>query len=181
MIEKTRKQTICTAATEAEKASFQNFCDANGMKPSELLRLLISKVCPQIEAGDQALKKSARKNEQMIIRWHDRDWQALSDKAQSEGISRQEWVRKKVRAVIHKTLPISQVEIRALAESSRELNAIGRNLNQLTRRLNESGGADNQITLAYMQNFAELVEAHTDKVGDVMRAANGRFGEILSD
>lgn len=146
-----------------------------------MIRLLISKVCPSIPAGETKEKVEERKNEQMIIRWHKRDWDALDELAKREAITRQGWVRKKIRASIHNTIPASDEELRALAGSNRELNAIGRNLNQIARHLNESNGEDNQMTLAYIQNFAKLVEDHTDKVGNAMRAAYGRYGEILGD
>lgn len=181
MLNNTRRQTICTAVTSLEKSSFELFCQTHGMKPSEMLRLLISKVCSNIQAGEAEEKVDMRKNEQMIIRWHTRDWDALGVIAQKEAITRQGWIRKKVRASLHKTVPVSREEMMALSESNRWLNAAGRNLNQIARRLNESNGEDNQITLEYLQSFAKLVEAHTDKVGYVMRAANGRYGEILKD
>lgn len=181
MLKNARRQTICTAATLEEKNAFETFCQTHGIKPSEMIRLLISKVCPKTQGVDAEEKIDERKNEQMIIRWHQRDWDALGVIAKEQAITRQEWVRKKVRAALHKTIPLSSREIRSLDDSCRELSAIGRNLNQIARRLNESNGTDNQMTLAYIQNFAKLIEVHTDKVGDAMRAANGRYGEISKD
>lgn len=181
MIEEIRKQTICTAATKAEKETFRAFCRGHGISPSAMVRLLISKVCPDISAGELSEKIATRQNNQMLLTWHDRDWSALDKVAKENGISRQQWIRRKVRATIHNTTPATDEELRALAQSNRELNAIGRNLNQIARRLNESNGEDNQMTLDYITNFAKLVEAHTDKVGYAMRAAYGRYGEILSD
>lgn len=177
MIEEIRKQTICTAATKAEKETFRAFCRGHGISPSAMVRLLISKVCPDISAGELSEKIATRQNNQMLLTWHDRDWLALDKVAKENGISRQQWIRRKIRATIHKTIPLSPSEIRTLDDSCKELSAIGRNLNQIAKRLNESGGADNQMTLAYIQNFAKLVEQHTDKVGAAMRAANGRYGE----
>lgn len=177
MLKQKRDKSISTKATEQEKDIFQGFCRQHGMSPSEMIRLLISKVCTEIQPGELPEKEASRKNKQMIITWHVRDWGALGEKAKQEGITRQEWIRKKVRHSLHKTVPISEKELLTLAASNRELNAIGRNLNQIARRLNESGGADNPLTLDYLQNFSRMVDAHTDKVGAVIREAHGRFGD----
>ena len=117
----------------------------------------------------------------MIITWHKRDLVALSERAKAEGISRQQWVRKKVRMELHRLAPASKDELLALATSNRELNAIGRNLNQIARHLHETAGQENQMTLAYIQNFARYVKEHTTKVGQLVRESHGRYGGLLDD
>lgn len=175
------KMTLSTKVTDKEKMDFEDFCQKNGMKQSEMLRLLVSKVCPQIQAGERPEKNVKQLDKKMTLRWHTRDWDSLAVVAKKEGISKQQWIRKKIRASLHKAAPASEKELRELAASNREINAIGRNLNQIARRLNESEEADNQLTLDYIQNFTKYIEAHTDKVGRLVRVAYGRYGEVFDD
>lgn len=58
---------------------------------------------------------------------------------------------------------------KALWESSYQLRAIGRNLNQIAKRLNEGGHAG--LTTGQFEKLAEYIYRHTDKVAAVQEAS----------
>ncbi|MFX9934700.1 hypothetical protein ABTP56_18330, partial [Acinetobacter baumannii] len=80
-----RSVQIATAVTPTEKAAFQAFCRQHGMTPSEMVRLLISKVCPDIEPGEATSKVDDRKIGSVLVRWSDRDMPLLAQMAKQEG------------------------------------------------------------------------------------------------
>lgn len=64
-------------------------------------------------------------------------------------------------------------EIDALGDSNYQLLALGRNLNQIARRLNE--GHYEPITVNRIETLSRLIEKHTDVVSDAIRASLERW------
>jgi hypothetical protein len=64
-------------------------------------------------------------------------------------------------------------EIEALGESNYQLLAIGRNLNQVAKAMNE-GRRDSAI-LESIQSLRQLIDAHTEKVSNAIRASVERW------
>lgn len=63
---------------------------------------------------------------------------------------------------------------KALWESSYQLRAIGRNLNQIAKRLNEGKPAN--IKTEQIEKLATYIYRHTDKVAAVQDASLSRWG-----
>ena len=63
---------------------------------------------------------------------------------------------------------------KALWESSYQLRAIGRNLNQIAKRLNEGKPAN--IKTEQIEKLATYIYRHTDKVAAVQDASISRWG-----
>ncbi|WP_041373121.1 plasmid mobilization relaxosome protein MobC [Xanthomonas citri] len=64
-------------------------------------------------------------------------------------------------------------EVDALGESNYQLLAIGRNLNQIARRLNEGKSA--RVTVEQIKMLADRIDQHTKKVADAIRASQERW------
>ncbi|MCK9714586.1 MULTISPECIES: hypothetical protein [Pseudomonas] len=64
-------------------------------------------------------------------------------------------------------------EIDALGESNYQLLALGRNLNQVARRLNE--GEYEPVTLERIEALSELIRKHTGVVSQAIRASLERW------
>lgn len=64
-------------------------------------------------------------------------------------------------------------EIDALGESNYQLLALGRNLNQIARRLNE--GRYEPITVERIVALRSLIEKHTELVSKAIRASLERW------
>lgn len=67
----------------------------------------------------------------------------------------------------------SMSEIETLGESNYQLLALGRNLNQVVRRLNE--GHYEPITVERIEALSRLIDKHTDAVSDAIRASLERW------
>lgn len=64
-------------------------------------------------------------------------------------------------------------EIDALGESNYQLLAIGRNLNQISRKMNE--GHYKPITVERIEALRQLIDKHTDTVSKAIRASLKRW------
>ncbi|MEE4618478.1 plasmid mobilization relaxosome protein MobC [Pseudomonas alliivorans] len=67
-------------------------------------------------------------------------------------------------------------EIDTLGESNYQLLTLGRNLNQIARRLNE--GHYEPITVERIERLSLLIERHTDVVSDAIRASLERWSIV---
>lgn len=64
-------------------------------------------------------------------------------------------------------------EIDALGESNYQLLAIGRNLNQVAKAMNE--GKRDSVTIKSIERLRQIIDTHTDKVSGAIRASIERW------
>lgn len=77
------------------------------------------------------------------------DWRA---EAESVGVSLGEWIRARVECGTIKN-PVARIEVKADPEARRQLAAIGNNINQLARAVNQCGFDPNDAArlLSYLE------------------------------
>ena len=89
------------------------------------------------------------------------------------------WVVDAIRTGLTHEPQFSMSEIETLGESNYQLFAIGRNLNQIVRRLNE--GQYEPITVERIKTLNRLIDKHTNAVSDVIRASLERWSAGASN
>ncbi|MFP6557100.1 plasmid mobilization relaxosome protein MobC [Paraburkholderia sp. B3] len=94
--------------------------------------------------------------------------------ASTEGLRRTEWIVKLIRATLLRQPQFNRAEIDALAESSRQLAAIGRNLNQIARTLNLDPNASYQVTVDLIAELSADIKQHCMEVGAMTDASVNR-------
>jgi hypothetical protein len=103
----------------------------------------------------------------MEIRLTASERQALTRRAEEEGMTAQQWLIGLVRSNLARRPQFGMHELNALGESNYQLLAIGRNLNQIAKHLNE--GLPEQVTPAILEKLRAKIRAHVDIVSKVMR------------
>ena len=78
-----------------------------------------------------------------------------------------------VRAALTQEPQFGMAEVEALGQSNYQLQAIGRNLNQMARRLNADQPGSPSI--AALERLAAKIDAHTEIVQAAMRASLERW------
>lgn len=169
-----RNMTICTAVTPEEKAAFEKFCSDHHMRTAQMLRLMISKVCPQMEPGE--LPEKHRMDSGFFMSLTKRDAEALENMAKRESITRQDWVRNLIRKALLKVHPFHVNEIAVLLESNRQLHYLGHNINQIARNLNDSLNAADQVNAKSLVELRATLYLHMDKVSELINRNWGRWG-----
>lgn len=164
---------------EPLKAAWELHCQAKGLKPGAALRALIQMdvarsgeeatppAAQQVEHPDRGRKRRAE------IRFTPSELEAVDVRAEAEGCSRQVWLVNVVRGMLTKQPQAGMREIEALGESNYQLLAIGRNLNQIAKRLND--GHPDRITASSLGHLRNEIRAHTVKVSRVMGASIERW------
>src|SRR5690606_36871205 len=107
------------------------------------------------------------------------EYQAVTVRAAAEGCSRQRWIINCVRASLTHEPQFTMETTKALWESSYQLRAIGRNLNQIAKRLNE--GKPGTVKTEQLEKLAAFIYSHTDRVAATLDASLGRWGIELKE
>lgn len=99
----------------------------------------------------------------------------ISKLADAQGLSPNRWVAGLVRAHLTKQPQFGMVELTALTESNKALLSIGRNLNQIARRLNAGEGAAVPPSVEEIRHLSAYLKEHAVQVASVMRANIDRW------
>ena len=172
-VREVRNLNLCAAVTRSEKQAFHAFCEAHEMSPSAMLRLMLSKVCPDISPGEAPDR--AAKTAPLFLRLRAEEVKDVRARAKSEGISAPGWVRRVVLAVLRKAPAYTKQEEIALLSSNAELLALGRNINQIAHHLNIHPEATDRITIAAINDLSALIRRHWDTVSVLLNASWGRY------
>ncbi|WP_281661192.1 hypothetical protein [Microvirgula aerodenitrificans] len=98
---------------------------------------------------------------------------AVLERANLERCSQRRLMIDMIRAGLTQEPQFGMKEIDALGESNYQLLAIGRNLNQVAKSMNE--GRRDSVTIESIRRLTAIIDAHTDKVSDAMRASLERW------
>ena len=95
--------------------------------------------------------------------------------AEAQGLSANRWVAGLVRAHLTKQPQFGMVELTALTASNKALLSIGRNLNQIARRLNAGEGEAVSLSVEEIRRLSAYLKEHAVQVDAVMRANIDRW------
>lgn len=165
---------------------WQSYCQRNDKKAAASLRALMRYliqddmphevqqwVAEQIEG-----KPDDGPKRRMEIRFTPTEYQSITTRAEAEGCSPQSWVINCVRASLTHEPQFTMETTKALWQSSHQLRAIGRNLNQIAKQLNE--GKSGTIKPEQLERLASFICKHTDKVAAVQDASLSRWKIVTS-
>jgi hypothetical protein len=166
-------------------------CAAAGISPSEGLRRLIatSLEAPVVASppSDKPRRRGGAKRgessgaaacapcrevrgqadvrrRRVVVRLSESEWSAASDVASAEGFTLARWIGAGVRARLVGGAQLGEVELQRVADSSYQLRAIGRNLNQFVRAVNADQSEAARMRGQLVADLTEQIEAHLDQV-----------------
>jgi hypothetical protein len=98
---------------------------------------------------------------------------AVLERSNLERCSQRRWIIDAIRAGLTREPQFGMNEIDALGESNYQLLAIGRNLNQIAKAIND--GRRDSIAIESIEQLRQVINAHTDKVSAAIRASLERW------
>lgn len=160
---------------------WEAWCAKTDTKPSDAMRAAMRRIIqgdmPEVrqEVANQADgQPDDGPKERVEVRFTPSEYQGITTRAEVEGCSPQRWIVNCVRASLTHEPQFTMETTKALWESSYQLRAVGRNLNQIAKRLNEGGHAS--IKTGQMEKLAAYIYRHTDKVAALQDASLSRWG-----
>ena len=163
------------------KQPWQEYCCKMGKKPgaalNEAIETKLIKLTeketehPVFSQQDETPDRDAKVR--LELRLTSSEKEKLDILAQRENCSIQIWIINVIRTMLTKQPQCGMREIEILGESNYQLLSIGRNLNQIAKRLNQ--GYVQPITLERIEQLQQQINQHTELVSKVLRASIERW------
>ena len=163
----------------ALKKPWSDYCEALGKKPGAALKEAIEQQLERVaknpppplrQTGAVPDGESKVRFEVLLTQ---SEKAAIQERANLERCSQRRWVIDAIRAGLTHEPQFGMKEIEALGESNYQLLAIGRNLNQVARAMNE--GRRDSVTIESIERLRAVIDAHTEQVSNAIRASLERW------
>jgi hypothetical protein len=156
---------IACRVTSEMKARVRSLAERDGITESALLRQLLDVVLrtanvdepPALVATDR-VNRDARLN----VRLEPEDWHLLRERARARGMASATYLSYLARSHLRQAAPLPKAEYTLLKQSVEQLAAVGRNLNQIARAMNqgERTAMVGRSELAAMLKVTESLRDH---------------------
>ena len=172
---KARRPLIQARVDPATEAGFVALAAKRGQSPSELLRAIVAR---ELAGGDGQVDDIEADPEnaelrRMTIRVPSFVYQAVSARSVMYGMKPSKWVAALVQSNVSRMPVFSEKELGVLEASNRELFAIGRNINQMARVLNEAHFKTEQVRIEKLAELAAYIRKTRDSIRGLIRASRG--------
>ena len=134
--------------------------------PTALARHLIKSAIPRTHVKSSL----PRKNNRIEVRLSDMKMAKLTEQAQANEMTLNQYIRLILNTHINKAVPLTTAEISALRESNFQLYKIGQNLNQIAKALNSQLPVN--LTSQFLEELQRLIDSHFEKVGDLIQKSS---------
>lgn len=181
--DKGTRRNLVTVDLQGFKEPWLAWCQSQGLSPSEALRRLVAResgVSSPVTVRGRPERPALRPKVALTIA----EWTQLQPLAEKDGVSIPRWIVNLVRVHLLSEPQLGRPELLELERSTEQLQAIGRNLNQVARALNsineqlqhgrkvsDPAGALGPERLAVLQAIERLqghIQAHIPIVSDVL-------------
>jgi hypothetical protein len=150
--------------TSETKSLVRALAKREGITESSLVKQLLegvlrtAAVAEPAPAGPEKLNRDSR----LYVRLAAEDRRLLKERSSARGLPSATYVSLLVRSQLLAAVPLPKAEYLALKQSVLELTAMGRNLNQIARAMNQGGrpGAPGRAEVATMLKLAEALRDH---------------------
>lgn len=160
------------------KPLWEAYCAQRNLKPGAAIRTAIehqlkaaSEPRPgQVVSSMEPAKPEKRERYEITLTGSEKE--AIRRRLDGKRTMR-DWIASAIRGALTKEPQFGAAEYAALAESTYQLLAIGRNLNQIARKLNEGRSAE--FPAKRVADIEAAIKAHTALVAQAMKASEERW------
>lgn len=162
------------------KARWADYCLALGKSPGAAIKAAIEHQLAQAAANPEpktyqqvtgAPTREPKQRFEILLTASEKA--AIKERARIERCSTRRWIVDAIRIGLTHEPQFRMSEIDALGDSNYQLLALGRNLNQIARRLNE--GEYEPITVERIEALSRIIDKHTNLVSHAIRASIERW------
>lgn len=162
------------------KAKWEAHCRTRNIKAGAVLKEVIIKQmkthAPENEANYQSVVDKPDEGQKIKkeVRLTPSEWASIEQRAAAEGSSVQHWMNCAIRASLIHEPQFTRNAVQALSDSSYQLLAIGRNLNQITKQMNQQleNASPSHKEIEILQ---QMIKEHMRQVSLVVSASASRW------
>ena len=156
---------IACRVTSETKARVRRLAEREGITESTLLRQLLDVVLRTAgleEAPTMAVPDKVNRDARLNVRLEPEDLRLLRERARARGMASATYLSYLARSHLRGAAPLPKTEYTLLKQSVEQLAAVGRNLNQLTRALNQGDrpASPARAEVAAMLKVSESLRDH---------------------
>jgi len=146
---------------------------ARGLSESELLRAVILAVTGEDADADQPIETDAGRadTERVRLRLPRFLMDGVRAKAKAKGMAPNRWVGALVQSNLLRQPVMTDTELAGLLASNRELAAVGRNINQIARALNEAFHETERVKIERLAQLRDAIVKQRAAVRALVRAS----------
>jgi hypothetical protein len=162
---------IGARVSEETKAAFRSVAEQQGLSESALLKQLLAVMVGQAggRVRTEARPRQPCRDTRLTVRLRPDDQRHLCDRAAARSMKSATYVSALVRSHLSALAPIPKAELQALSRTISELGAVGRNLNQIARAMNQ-GARVNGPSREELRAILKACTALRDHVRDLVTA-----------
>lgn len=166
-----------TLVEPGTKTRFRNMARERGLSESELLRAVILAVTGEDEGDGQPIEPDAERAEldRMTVRMPRFLMEATKERAKTKGMAPSRWVTALVQSHLTRKPVMTADELAALQASSRELAAIGRNINQIAHALNSAFHETERVKLEKLAELRQVITGNRAAIRALVRASQNAW------
>lgn len=178
----TRDSAVYRVRIPAElKSEWEAHCEKKGSSQHGMIRALMRYIIQDDMpadvkdwiSGQIAGEPDEGTKQRLEVRFTPSEHHEIVARSEAEGCSPQRWVINCVRASLTNEPQFTMDTTKALWDSSGQLRAIGRNLNQLVKKLNEGGAKG--IPQNDLKKLSAFIYSHTEIVATLQDASLSRW------
>lgn len=168
-----QKSELKARVEETVKAGFGRRAKHRGLSESELLRALVMAELGQGVTDPAPVEPEPERldTERITVRLAGFLFDAVKDRAKAKGMAPSRWIAALVQSNVSGLPVLTDGELSALQGANRELAAIGRNINQIARNLNEAFHETERVRLDKLAELAASIAAQRQAVRKMIRAS----------
>lgn len=165
---------------------FQALRLAEGLTESELLQRAVenellgvgrpAKPAPVQPAKAPAASGEGSETTRLTVRLPAFVRAAAAARASARGQRVTPWVAALVQSHVAATPVLTEAELQAVEASNRELAAVGRNINQIARALNEAHFQTERVRLDRLADLSEKIDSLREAIRGLVRASRNAWG-----
>lgn len=155
---------IACRVTSETKARVRRLAERDGITESALLRQLLDVVIRTAGLDDPtiAVPDEVNRDARVNVRLEPEDWRLLRERARARGMASATYLSYVARRHLRGAAPLPKAEYTLLKQSVEQLAALGRNLNQIARAMNQGGrpACPGRAEVAAMLKLSESLRDH---------------------
>lgn len=152
------------------KAAFRAAAVRQGTSESRLLLLIINTFLNNNPTANNTTSATETKNDRFSFRVSAKLKKDLSHRAKQQGMSPSAYLVAMVRAHLSQKAFFTEHELDVLHQTNNELTAIGRNINQIAKALNQSLNNADRANAKEFDGIYKFVMKVRDEISDLERA-----------
>jgi predicted DNA binding CopG/RHH family protein len=163
-----------TVVDPETKEHFQKISKTRGLSESELLRSVILEITSKVATNNQIIQPPKIDNielERITVRLPRFLMEAIKQRGKLKGMAASRWIAALVQTNLTGNPVMTDKEITVLQSSNRELAAIGRNINQIAKALNEAFYETDRVQLDTLISLRQSINENRSAIQSLVRAS----------